>query len=65
MNSDKIKIGPVSSFSKVILGTQRVISYNSNPPWKGGKVLSLIPEHKVPMLLLSLHNKSIDINNLT
>jgi len=30
----------VSSASEVILRTQGFISYNSNPAWKGGKVLA-------------------------
>jgi hypothetical protein len=53
MDSDKIIIGHVSSVSEIILITQWLISYNSNPASKAGKVLNPIPEHKVPVLLPS------------
>ena len=64
MNSDKIIIGLVSSVSELIMTTQWFVSDNSNPACKAGKVLDPIPEHKVPMHLLSSQNKTLHINML-
>jgi hypothetical protein len=52
MNSDKIQIGLVSSACEVTLKTQRLISYSANLTGKAGRVLTSIPEHKVPIFLL-------------
>ena len=64
MNSDKIQIGLVSSVCEVMLQTQRLISYSAYLTGKASKVLTSIPEHKVPMLLLFYQNKTKNINML-
>ena len=58
-------IGLASSLSIFMLKNQRLVWGNSNPAREGGEALGWISEREVPMLSLSLRDKTKHINMLT